>query len=75
MVDFSKIKERQVKSPKLTLKLEIELNDSLLEAQEAADRIQYLIDSSQSKEFSNLIVMLIRETKSSTWELSKFEIV
>lgn len=65
---------KQVKSPKLTFKLEIELTDSLLDAQEAADRIQYLINSSNSRDLSNFIVFLLRETKSSMWEAKKVEI-
>jgi hypothetical protein len=69
---FSK---REVVSPKLTLKLEIELNDSTLTPDEAATRLQFIIDSSRSSEFSRLIVMLIRETRSSTWELKKLEII
>jgi hypothetical protein len=61
--------ERKIVSPKLTLKLEIELNDSTMTPEEAAQRLEYLINTSGSKAFSGFIVELIRQTNSTTWEL------
>lgn len=68
---FSK---KEVISPKLVLKLEIELSDSSYTAEEAADRIAHLINSSRSESFSSFIVFLLRETKSSMWDLKTLEI-
>lgn len=72
-MDF-KLAKREVKTPRMILKLEIELNESTLTDQEAADRLSFLINSYHAKEFSELIVFLLRETKSSTWELKALEI-
>jgi hypothetical protein len=66
--------KKTIVSPKLILTLEIELNNSSLTAQEAADRISYAFNSSRSKELSEFIVFLIRETRSSTWDMQKLEI-
>lgn len=67
-------KKREVVSPKLILKLEIELTDSLLTAEEAAERIAFIINSSRSDAVSNFIVFLLRETKSSMWEMKELSI-
>ncbi len=71
--DFKKIKEPITKSMVLTL--EIELIDSHYTPDEAAERLQGLLNSSRSTEFSALIVMLLRTTRSSMWELKKLELV
>lgn len=68
------IKPKEVKSKKLILTLEIELTNSCLDEQEAADRISYAINTSSRHEISEFIVFLLRETKSSYWELKKLEI-
>lgn len=72
MVDFKKL--REVVSPTLILKLEIELNNSALTENEAADRLSSVLHNSYNNEFANFIVMLIRETRSSTWGLKTLEI-
>ncbi len=69
-----KFTKREVKSEKLLLKIELELIDSLYTADESASRLQYLIDSYQSKEFSSFIMFLMRETQSNSWEMKKLEI-
>jgi hypothetical protein len=74
LVDFRKIKTKVIKSNKLILKLEIELNESSYTAQEAAERIAYLINGHYEIDFSNFILFLLRETKSNTWELKNLEI-
>jgi hypothetical protein len=71
--DFKKIKEPVTKSMVLTL--EIELINSHYTPDEAAEKLQYLINSSNAKEFSELIVFLLRTTRSSMWELKKLELV
>lgn len=73
-MDFKNFKKREVKSPKLILKLEIELTNSTLTAEDAARRIQYLIDSSNNKDMSNFIIFLLRETNSSMWEVKHLSI-
>ena len=72
MVDFKKLSKPITKS--MVLKLEIELIDSHYTPDEAAERVQYLINSSRAKEFSELIVFLLRTTRSNMWELKAFEI-
>lgn len=72
-MDFTKLKEQQVKSSKLIFKMEIELNESLLTDQEAADRLAYA--SNRAHDFSAFILFLLRETRSSTYELKKLEII
>lgn len=74
MVDFKKIGDRKPVTKSLIVKLEIELTDSMYTVDEAAQKVQYMIDSSRSKEFSELIVFLLRTTRSSMWELHKLEI-
>ena len=71
--NFQKIQEPITKS--MVLKLEIELIDSHYTPDEAAEKIQYLINSSNAKEFSELIVFLLRTTRSSMWEFKSLEIV
>ena len=66
--------KKVVVTPKLTLKLELDLLDSSMTADEATERIQYLINSYNFKEFSNLIVTLMRETRSSMWDLKSLEL-
>ncbi len=65
---------KEVKSPKLTVKFEFELNDSTFTPEEATERIQYLINSYSAPQFSELVVFLLRATRSSTWELKSLEI-
>lgn len=74
-MNFKKVGSKAVVSKILTLKLEIDLNDSGYTAEDAASRIEYLIHSYNAKEFSELIAFLLRETKSSTWEMKKLEVV
>lgn len=66
--------KREVKSPKLLMKFEVEFNNSTLTAQEAVDRISSRIHGPHCREFSEFIVFLLRETKSSTFEIKKLEI-
>lgn len=70
-----KLTPREIVSPKLTLKFEIELSESTLTADDAARRIQFLIDTGSAREVSMFIVFLLRETRSSMWELKNLEIV
>lgn len=65
---------KEVKSPKLKLVLELEFNNSSLTAEEATNRISFLLNSSYSKQMSEFIVFLLRETKSSTWEMKRLAI-
>lgn len=69
---FKKIEEPVTKS--MVLKLEIELINSALTPDEASAKLQYLIDSYHAKEFSELIVFLLRNTRSSMWELKSLEL-
>ncbi len=73
MVDFKKLSEPITE--KMVLTLQIELFNSHYTPDEAAEKLQYVLDSSRSTEFSELIVMLLRTTRSSMWELGKLEIV
>lgn len=74
MVDFKKIRLTEPITKKMVLTLQIELFDSHYTPDEAAEKIQYLINSSRADEFSNLIVFLLRTSRSSMWELKNFEI-
>jgi hypothetical protein len=74
MVDFKTFKKREIKSPKISVKFEFELIDSSLTADEAAERIQQLINGYKLPQFSDLVVALLRETRSSMWELKNLEI-
>jgi hypothetical protein len=65
---------KEIKSEKLILHLEVELNHSLLTAQEAVDRLQFSINSYKMKSFSEFVVDLLRETKSSTYEIKRLAI-
>lgn len=68
--------KREIKSPKLTFKLEVELNNSSLTPEEATDRLDYLINRSyNAKAVSEFVLFLIRETKSSTYEIKNLEII
>lgn len=64
-------KKREVVTKKMKLTLEIELTDSTLTEEEAVARLEYIFNGHQSKAFSEFIVTLIRETRSSMWELVK----
>ena len=75
MVDFKRLADREVKSKKLILKLEVELSNSLLTAEEAADRLNAMIKMCRFREFDNLVVALLRETKSNMWDMKNLEIV
>lgn len=66
--------KREVKSLKLKLVLELEFNNSCLTPEEVVDRISYLINSYKMSSFSDFIVSLLKETRSSTYELIKMEI-
>ena len=70
----SPFKTKEVKSEKLILTLQIELNRSSLTEDEAAERISMLLERRETKVFSELIVFLLRETQSSTWELKTCKI-
>lgn len=70
-MDFLK---REVKTRKLIFRIEFELNDSLLEEQEAVERVQKELNSSHGKAVSELVVFLLRTTRSSTWELGSVEL-
>ena len=65
---------REILSPKLTVTVEFELNDSTLSAEDAANAIQRAIDNGYGKYVSEFIVFLMRETRSSTWELKKVKV-
>jgi hypothetical protein len=67
-------KPKEVVSERLFFKLELELTHSNLTPEEAAQRIEFLINGSHSKVISELINFLLRETKSSFWELKTLEI-
>lgn len=67
-------KKREVVTPRMKVTLEIELTDSTLTPEDAASRLEYLFNSSGSKEFSSFIVALIRETRSSLWELKNLSL-
>ena len=67
-------KPKEIKTPKLVLKLEIELIDSTYTEEEAFNRLQYLLNSSNFKEFSAFIVALLRETRSSMWDNPNLEL-
>lgn len=64
---------RPVVSEKLVVKVEIELYKSTLTPQEAADAIQHAINR-YGEGFSSFIVFLLRETRSSMYELKHMEI-
>jgi hypothetical protein len=66
---------KEVKSPKLKVKIEIELSRSSLTAEEAAEKLeQHLRNDYMNRGFNEFIVSLLRETQSSTWELNKIEV-
>lgn len=73
-MSFKEFEARKIVSPKLTLSIEIVLSDSTLTPEEAANRIQQLINGYNAREFSNFIVFLLRETSSSMWDMKKLEI-
>lgn len=64
----------EVLPEKLILKLETELNKPGLTAHEATGKIEYLINSYRFKNFSGFVVDLLRETRSSTYELKELSI-
>ncbi len=66
--------KKEIKSPKLILTLEVELNNSSLTPQEAADRLSYLIQHNRNNKVCEFLVELLRETRSSTFEVKKLEI-
>lgn len=70
------INKREIVSPKLIVNLEIELTDSRLKADEATDKLNAIINShsAQRKPFSEFIVFLLRETKSSLGKMKKLVI-
>lgn len=70
MVDFLKI--RPAKTKKLILKLELELINSKLTEEEATDQVEKMIRN--GREFSELIVALLRTTSSSMWGIKTAEI-
>lgn len=69
-----KFESKKPITEEMVLKLELNLFRSSLTPEEAAQRIEYLINSPYSKEFSGFIVFLLRETKSSSWELKSLEL-
>ena len=71
-MEFKRI---MVKTQKCIVKIEIELNNSSLSFQEIADRLEYIIKNSYDRTTSNFIVMLLRESRSSTLALNKFEVI
>lgn len=66
--------KREVKSEKLILRLDIELNQSTLTPEEASDAIQNAINMYNFKGFSSFIVDLLRITRSSTYELKELSL-
>jgi hypothetical protein len=72
VVDFKRIGKREVVTKKLKVTVEIELNDSLLTPEEACDKIRFAVENQNG--FSEAIVMFLRETRSSTWELCNVEV-
>lgn len=67
--------KREVKTRKLIFRVEFELNNSLLEEQEAIDAVQRELDFNHGKVVSDLIVFLLRTTSSSTWQFGSVELL
>lgn len=65
---------KKIVTEKMVLKLEIELFRSSLTPEEAAQRIEYLINDPRNRPFPEFIVFLLRETKSSSWEMKSLEL-
>lgn len=64
--------KREVKTPKVFLRFEIELINSSLEIEEIGDRITRSLNGSSV--LSDLVLGLLRASRSSLWELGKVEI-
>lgn len=68
-------KTKEVKSESIIVKVEIELNKCTLTPQELADKLEFLINSSRDRGFSEFIVSLLRNAGASTWELHNLEVI
>lgn len=66
--------KKEVKTPKMILKLEIELNHSTKTPDEVAQRVQYAMNSYNCKSFSDFVIFLLRESQSSTYDLKSLTI-
>ena len=71
-MDFTKIPKAKTKEFTVTIRLRF--SNSRLTIEEFDDRVHRAIDGYRAlPSFSNLIVDLLRETKSSLWELVQLE--
>lgn len=68
-----KFTSKEVLTPKISVTIEFELQNSSLTLEEATTRIQRAIDVSSVA--SDLVIMLLSVTRSSTWELKKLEVL
>lgn len=66
--------KQEIKTKKMSLHLEIELNESSMTEEEATTRLAFLFNTGNIDALSKLIIFLLRETGSSTWDLKRLEL-
>jgi hypothetical protein len=62
-------KTREVVTPKMTLKIEIELENSTISLEEAGEKVERWLQDSRNNPMSSLITGLLRESRARTWDL------
>jgi hypothetical protein len=66
--------KKEIKTPKFKVKFELEFELSSLPIDDIRDRVQWTMTSPTTHSINGLIVDLLRETRSSSWDIKGLEV-